>query len=435
MKVVATVLAHPARESLRPLCGRPLVEHAIRAALEATALDEVHVCSESEEVGALARALGARFHALRPDRAGAHVGLDELCYDAMQRVEADLVVSVDPCAPLLCGRDIDAAVEQLRAGELDTLIAVRDERSHAFCDAGELAADAPPLKSFGGHVALNFDARGRLPLPRHNALVRICTFAVCVWRRDSFVRSFEQSGAGVFSGRVGFFPQHPLVAFRVRSEQDAHFAEVLLRGAQLGAEPRIPYDSNQALGRHAPAMWLAEIDFIERALLEEARRRGRICVVEWGAGNGALHFARRLREQGISFHWDAVENYTPAYLKLAERIQVEQLGDLVHLHLCNGTFEDRAALQEQTQMREFIELPLQLGCAYDVALIGGRKRAACLEMAARVLQPSGLAILHDAERPEAHAAFHHYRGGGEFVLETPSPVPGGVQKLWVGQLA
>ena len=86
-------------------------------------------------------------------------------------------------------------------------------------------------------------------------------------------------------------------------------------------------------------------------------------------------------------------------------------------------------------MREFIELPLHQGCAYDVALVDGRKRAACLETAARVLEPGGLAILRDAERPDAHLAFRRYRGGGEFVLETPSPVPGGVQKLWAGQVA
>jgi hypothetical protein len=142
-----------------------------------------------------------------------------------------------------------------------------------------------------------------------------------------------------------------------------------------------------------------------------------------------------LREHGISFHWDAVESYTPAYLGIAERIEAEDLAEQMRLHLCNGTFEDRAALQEREEMREFIELPLHQGCAYDVALVAGRKRAACLELAARVLAPGGLAILPRAERADAHAAFRHYRGGGEVVLETPAPVPGGVQKLWVGRPA
>jgi hypothetical protein len=435
MKVVAMIPARPARASLRPLRNRPLVERAIRAALDATALDEVYVCADSDEIAALAAALGARFHALPAALAGERATLDELGYHVLQSVAADLLVSIDPAAVLLGGRDIDAAVEQLRCGELDTLLAVRDERSHAFCDAAALASDAPPSKSFAGCVPLNFDARGRLPLARDNTLVRVCTWTLCAWRRESFVQSFEQSGAGVLSGRVGFFPQHPLAAFRVTGDEDVHYAEMLLRGAELGPAPRIPYDSAQKLGSAAPAMWLAEIDYVERALRDEARRRGRLCVVEWGAGDGALHFARHLRTQCIPFHWDAVESYTPAYLRLSERIQAEGLGDAVQLHLCNGSFEDRAWLRERAQMREFIELPLHRGCAYDVALVGGEKRAACLEMAARVLQPGGLAILRDAERPDAHAAFRHYRGGGEFVVESAAPVPGGVQKLWAGELA
>ncbi len=437
MKVGATIPARlgAAREGLRPLNGRPLVEHAIRAALSAATLDEVYVQSESEEVGALAQALGARFLPLRPDRAGERATLDELLHDFMRRVEADLVVRVDPAAALLGGRDIDAAVEHLRARELDSVLAVRDERDHAFADAAALASDVAPLKSFGGHVPVNFDAAGRLPHARGNALLRICAWSVCVWRRETFLQSFERSGAGVLSGRVGFFPQHAIPSLLVRGAQDAHYAELLLRAVQVGPEPRVPYDSAGELGPAAPAMWLAEIDYIERALLERARRRGRLRIVDWGARLGGLHFARRLRAEGIPFHWDAIESYTPAYLALAERIQAEGLGEHVQLHLCNGTFEDRAALQETAEMREFIELPLHLGCAYDVALVDGRKRAACLETAARVLEPGGLAILRDAERPDAHRAFRHYRGGGEFVLESPSPVPGGAQKLWVGQLA
>src|SRR5262245_44334586 len=112
MKVVAAIpgsaLGARARESMRLLGGRPLIEHAVGAAVEAAALDEVYVHAESEEIGAVARALGARFLPLRADLADERATLDEQCHDLMQRVEADLVVRVDPAAALLSGRDIDA---------------------------------------------------------------------------------------------------------------------------------------------------------------------------------------------------------------------------------------------------------------------------------------------------------------------------------------
>jgi hypothetical protein len=433
MKIVATI---PARLGSRRLMNgeKPLVWYAIRAALDATTLDEVYVNSESEEIGALGGELGARFYPRPSQLAGDHVTSDELNYDFMKHVEADVVVMVNPLAPLVTGRDIDAMVEHFLAHEIDTLVPVRDETLHAFCDGEALGLDpGEALKRFGGHVPVNFDASGRLPRTQDNAPLRICTWTVCIWRRETFMRAFEQSGAAVFSGRVGFFPQHPIPSIQVSGEEDFRFAEILLRYADLWRYPKVPYDSEAKLGAAAPAMWLAEIEHIERALLDEGRRRGHLCIVEWGSGNGTLHFARFLRERGISFQWDAVENYYPRYFKVAERIQAAGFGEQVKLHLCNGTFEDRDVLQEEADMTEFVELPLHRGCEYDVALVDGRKRGPCLEIAARVLRADGLAILHDAERPEAHGAFHHYHGDGAFVVQSASPVPGGVQKLWVGR--
>ena len=440
MKVVATIPARTGsksmvRRTLRLVDGeKPLIGYAMRAALDATRIDEVYVDSESEEIGAIARELGARFYPRRSELAGDQGTSDELSYDFMKHVEADLVVMVNPVAPLVSGRDIDAMVEHFRSHELDTLIPVRDEHLHAFCDGEALGFDpAQPLKSFCGQVPVNFDASGQLPRRQDNAPLHICVWTVCIWRRETFMRAFEQTGAGVFSGRVGFYPQHPISSIQVSNEQDLRFAEVLLRSEDLWRDPHVPYDSELKLGPDAPPLWLSEIAYLERALLDEARRRGRLQIVEWGAGNGTLHFAKFLREHGVDFYWDAVENYYPRYLKLCERIQADGLADRVQLHLCNGTFEDRKVLQEQAEMREFIELPLHQGCSYDVAIVDGCKRGPCLEMAARVLRSDGLAILHDAERPDAHAAFRHYRGEGELVVENASPVPGGVQKLWVGR--
>ena len=87
---------------------------------------------------------------------------------------------------------------------------------------------------------------------KDNELVRVCTWTLCAWRRESFVRSLEQSGAGVLSGRVGFFPQPSIAAFRVGGDEDVRYAEILLRGAELGPAPRIAYDSAQQLGSGAP---------------------------------------------------------------------------------------------------------------------------------------------------------------------------------------
>ena len=51
---------------------------------------------------------------------------------------------------------------------------------------------------------------------------------------------------------------------------------------------------------------------------------------------------------------------------------------------------------------------------YSLAVIDGRKRRRCLLESARLLSPTGYAILHDAWRSYYHCAFNSFRSGRRF---------------------
>lgn len=55
-----------ARKNLRPLHGRPLVVHAIEAAIKSKAVDRILVSTDDDEIAAVARAAGAEVPFLRP---------------------------------------------------------------------------------------------------------------------------------------------------------------------------------------------------------------------------------------------------------------------------------------------------------------------------------------------------------------------------------
>ena len=84
-------------------------------------------------------------------------------------------------------------------------------------------------------------------------------------------------------------------------------------------------------------------------------------------------------------------------------------------------------------MSDYFNYPSSLGVKFNLILIDGRRRRECLETASRLVTPTGVVVLHDAERPENQGAFVLYQGSGQFVCENQSPVPGGVQRLWVGR--
>jgi len=413
---------------------QPMVWYAIRAATEAKSIDEVFINSESPEIGAVGDDFGASFYQRQDQLAADDVSSDEFNYDFMKNTEADLVVMVNPVAPLVTGKEIDQMVEFFTANELDTLIPVKEERLHAFCDNGAINFDPDgPIQSLCKATPVNFDGSGKLPMTQDNAALKICTWTVCIWRRETFMRAFEEKGAAVFSGKVGFYPQHPITSIKVSNEEDFRFAEILLRYDYMWRYPPVEYDSQKERPGY-PTMWMAEIRKIEQLLLEEGKSKGHLNIVEWGSGSSTTYFANFLKQNGISHTWHAIENFYPWYHRVCEMIDEADLGDSTTVHIKSLTFEDRKQKQEESDMSEFIDFPTTLDCRFDVALVDARKRAECLEVAAKVLAPGALAILHDAERESLHWAFKHFVDGGEFVVETESPNSwGGIQKLWIGR--
>lgn len=194
----------------------------------------------------------------------------------------------------------------------------------------------------------------------------------------------------------------------------------------------IQYDS-QKMGPGSPAMWLSEIACVVRILEEQSRDKEYINVLEYGSGNSTVYFPNLLRKKGVKFMWYAVENSIPWYEQVVSMVAKADLQGSVRCFLMSSTYEKDKDIQETLGMSEYINFPGTLDIEFDVIIVDGRKRGECLELASELLAPDGVAILHDAEREEYHPAFQHFVNGGQFVCENKSPVPGGVQKLWVGR--
>ncbi|OGW91038.1 MAG: hypothetical protein A3D28_01695 [Omnitrophica bacterium RIFCSPHIGHO2_02_FULL_63_14] len=403
------------RKNLRLLDGKPLISYAIEAARQAQTLQEVYVNSESDAIGELAVRYGARFYKRPSTLATSTARQDEFNYDFIKAVNADVLVMVNPVSPLIESGDIDQMVRHFLDQPLDTLIASREESVHTLYQG----------------QPVNFDPRAKLARTQDLPPIQLCAWSVCIWRAKTFMEQYEQHGHAAFSGRVGFYPLNQFKTVKISTEEDFILAEVLVRNMHRWKFPAVPYDSLQ-LDPDYPVMWLSEIKAIERVLDEQAQDGKFLNILEWGAGRSTIYFSNFLRRRGAQFHWLAVENHIPWHQEVLRMIEANQLAETVTCVLKNGTCEERKYIQETFDMTEYLTYPTTCGRLFDVIIVDGRRRRECLEMASRLLTPTGVAVLHDAERPDYHRAFASFADGGRFVCENKSPVPGGVQRLWVG---
>lgn len=218
MRIVAEI---PARlnskrvkqKNLRLINGKPLVTYAITAAKEAETLSEIYVNSESDIFKEIADEYKVKFYKRSPKLAKDEVVSDQFNYDFLKNIETDTLVMINPVSPLITGKDIDAVVNYFKQNEFDTVLSVKEERLQAFCEG----------------KAINFNPNALLPMTQNIPPIQLCSWAVCVWRAETFIESFESKGYAVFSGKIGFYPLNHISAIKISTEEDFHMAELLLK--------------------------------------------------------------------------------------------------------------------------------------------------------------------------------------------------------------
>jgi len=156
---------------------------------------------------------GADFYKRRPELANDDAKQDEFNYDFLVNNDCETMIMVNPVSPLVEADDIRAAIEMYEHDELDTLIACKQERLHAFYQ----------------NEALNFDSTKMLPATQDISSIDICTWTVCLWKRKTFIESYEKEGFAAFSGKVGLFPMNPINTIKISYENDFDLAEHIMQ--------------------------------------------------------------------------------------------------------------------------------------------------------------------------------------------------------------
>lgn len=127
MKILAVIPARAGskgipNKNIRFVAGKPLVSYAIENALASRYVSDVVVTTDSDMVRVIADQMGAKVIARRADLCGDEVTLDAVVFDAANRFNCDVVITMQPTSPTLSVKTLDLAIEHFLKENLDTLI-------------------------------------------------------------------------------------------------------------------------------------------------------------------------------------------------------------------------------------------------------------------------------------------------------------------------
>lgn len=194
-------------------------------------------------------------------------------------------------------------------------------------------------------------------------------------------------------------------------------------------------------------MTVRDAALLQALLLHVARARDRpLSILEWGSGRSTLELTAILEAGGFGYEWITLEHHREFFLadmapafaarrdarwersedakRFAEHLRPGHVPGLHGLVFDAGLlrpYEDQDLPSREADLDDYVAVPASLGRRFDLVLVDGRKRRRCLLEAARLLQPDGVAVLHDGWRPHyqcAFAAYRHHRRVGD--------------ELWVG---
>jgi CMP-N-acetylneuraminic acid synthetase len=214
-------------KNVRLLAGKPLLAYAVEAALGAGAIQRVILSTDSEEIAALGRELGAETPFLRPAELAADdtptlpVVQHALYWlDRHEAYRPEALVLLQPTAPLRTARHVDEAIELLWETGADSVVSVARVPGH-FHPAWQLIVRDGELRRHDGEplAALRTRRQELSATYWRNGAIYAC-------RREALLAS------GTLYGERCVPYEMPLeISINLDSEAEWQLAEAALRAA------------------------------------------------------------------------------------------------------------------------------------------------------------------------------------------------------------
>lgn len=217
MKIVAMIPARIGSErlkykNLRLLGDKPVISYVIKAAQESKIFNNIVINSDEQLFEEIAERYNVEFY-LRPKHLGSSTTQsDEVVFDFLKYHSCDLLVWVNPIAPLQTGTEIKKAVNFMIKNKFDTVITSKKEQFHTFFE------DKP----------LNFNLNEKFAKTQDLKPTTSLVYSLMMWKSKTFLKQYSSRGYGMISGSFGLFEVDKKSTIKLNYEEDLQLCEAVL---------------------------------------------------------------------------------------------------------------------------------------------------------------------------------------------------------------
>lgn len=212
MKIVAFVASRLGStrvpfKNVRLINGKPLFYYLLKTALKCKKLDDVYLNTDSNEIIEISKKLfnnNIKYYK-RPESLGtSSASLDDYVYEFLQNIEADIIIFLNPCSPLLKASTIDSAIEYFIDKNLSSLTASEAVQTHAFKN----------------NKAINFSFNTPQPRSQDLDYIHLMTSGFFIWNAKKFQTQYKKLGYSNFIEPFESYPLGKIEALDIDEEDD-----------------------------------------------------------------------------------------------------------------------------------------------------------------------------------------------------------------------
>lgn len=202
------------RKNFRNLCGKPMLEYALKAAIESEVANEIYLntddCDLIEYV--IKHHKSVKIYKRNVALTGDKTSSDEFNLDFIKSVEPDILVMINPVCPLIKSKHIQETFQFFVENNYDTVI----------------TASKSQMQHFMNLKPVNIRLDEPLAPSQENTPVLELNWAISIWKANEFKIRMKENGYAVLGTNLGLYEIDKYAGLKISEETDFLAIEALI---------------------------------------------------------------------------------------------------------------------------------------------------------------------------------------------------------------
>ena len=203
---------------------KPLIYYSINASIKSNIFDKIIINSDDNVFKKIANRYKVGFYNRPKKLGGNNIKSDDVVYDFLKSYKCDVLVWVNPIAPLQDPKDINKIVKDFLKSNSNSLYTVVDRKVHALYQ----------------NKILNFKKDIKFQQTQSLKPITEMVYTLMMWKRKEFIKNYSKFGNAFLKGKIKYYKVDTLNSFIVKNANDLFIVDTIIKS--LNSKNKVKYD-------------------------------------------------------------------------------------------------------------------------------------------------------------------------------------------------